>query len=483
MGALGQPAEPAYMLGHSRPLPIVLEPKFSIAIAIACGALFAVVIALRMWIILAALAAIPIVLLIPVEFAFGLLALAIFFDNLNPLNGGVPLSALVAGVSGAILLITTFADGRLVRPPRAASWFVLLFLWTMLSFFWAMRPEASFNQLPSLAALCGLYLIGASMRIQEREFKWVIRLIVFGGCIASAVSFYQYAHGINVSGRASIVLGSVVTNPNDLAITMLLPLSMAIGVVLSNRGLTRALFAVAAMLLLACLLLTMSRGGFVAFGALTAVYVYRRGCDWRLLALIGLIVVALVFAPTLLTTRMEDALSSRAQGRFDIWLVGLEVVKHHGLFGVGLDNFPIAFERYAGHQVIFHHLSMVPHDIYLQALAETGVAGLFLLVGALTIQMKQVTRALREGGTRAAALIVPCEAAAWGVMVHAIVANVLWHKVFWFVWIMVALSLNLERHILNREGQTESAWLRGKGGRRAECSPPEKSHGEPGQYQ
>lgn len=457
MGALGQPVGSAHMPGHSQLLSIAWEAKSSTVIAIVYGVLFAIAIALSQWVILAALVAIPIVLLIPVEFAFGLLALATYFDNLNPLNSGLPLSSLMTVASGMILLITTLVDRRLVRPPRAASLFVLFFLWTMLSSFWAMRPEACLNRLPSLAALCGLYLIGSTMRISEREFKWVIRLVVFGGCIASAISLYQYAHGINVAGRASIVLGSVVINPNDLAITMLLPLSMAIGVGLSNRGVTRVLFAIAAMLLLVCLLLTMSRGGFVAFGVLTAVYVYRRGCDWRLLALSGLILIALFFAPALLMTRMEDALSSRAQGRFDIWLVGLEVVKHHGFFGVGLDNFPIAFDQYAGHQVIFHYSSMVPHNIYLQALAETGVAGLLLLVGAMIFQMKQVNRALKEGGTRAAALIVPCEAAAWGVMVHALVANVLWHKYFWLIWILVALAVNLERHIRHREWQPELA--------------------------
>jgi len=39
-------------------------------------------------------------------------------------------------------------------------------------------------------------------------------------------------------------------------------------------------------------------------------------------------------------------------------------------------------------------------------------------------------------------------------MTHAMVANVLWRKVFWFVWIMVALAVHLERRLQNCEGQT-----------------------------
>lgn len=457
MNRLGQFAASSAKFGNAPSLQFNWHLKESISIPICCGVLVAVAIAIRSWIMLTVLLAIPLVMLIPVEFAFGLLALAIYFDNLNPLGGAMTLSFLVAAVSGAILLLTTLAGGRLVNPPRAASWFVLVFLWTMLSTFWAMHREVCFERLPSLAALGALYLIAGSMRISEREFAWVNRLIVLGGCIASAVSLYQYAHGINVSDRASIVLGSVVTNPNDLAITMLLPLSLAIGLVLSNRGVTRAISVVAAILLLACLILTMSRGGFVALGVLTAVYIRRKGFDWRLLAVVGLTVVSILFAPALLMTRMGEALTSRAQGRFDIWLVGFEVIKHHGLLGVGLDNFPLAFEKYAGHQAVFHHFSMVPHNIYLQALAETGVVGLFLLLGALRIQMKQVAGALKEGGARAKALLVPCEAAAWSVMAHAMVANVLWRKVFWFVWIMVALAVHLERQERSGERRTEPA--------------------------
>jgi O-antigen ligase len=412
---------------------------------IVCGSLVAIAIACESWPLLAVIIAMFLVLLVPVEFAFGLLALAIFFDDLNPLGGSLTLSFLVAAASGAILLAVTLAGARFCNPPRAARWFVLLFLWTMLSAFWAMNPALCLERLPSVAALGGLYLIAVSMRISEREFVWVTRLIVFGGFVAALVSLYQYAHGLTVSSRASIILGSVVTNPNDLAATLILPLSLAVGRLFANRGVKRTLYLVFVILILVCLTLTMSRGGLAALTVVTGVYLYRKGWDWWLLILLGCIAGIVLAAPNLLATRMEEAFTSRAQGRFDIWLVGLEVIRHHGLFGVGVNNFPLAFQQYAGHQVIFRSFSMVPHNIYLQAIAETGLVGLLLLIGALGAQMKEVAGALRKGGAGTAALIVPYEAAAWGVIAHALVANLLWRKMFWFLWIVVALVVQVEQ--------------------------------------
>ena len=440
---LGQLTTSATALSYSSSRRSGCLSPLQVTVPVGCGAVLAAAVTARSWILVALMMAMSLVVLVPVEFALGLLSFTIYFDNLNPFHGGITLSFLTAAISGCILLLASLAGKRFAAPSRAAGWFALFLLWTMLSTFWAMHREVALQRLPSIASLGALYLIIGSMRIADREFKSITRLIVYGGCIASVISLYQFAHGSTVVGRASIILGNVATNPNELAISLLLPLSMAIGLVLSERGVARGMFVIASLLLLTCLLLTMSRGGFVGLSVMIVIYIYRRGIDWRLLTAVILTVSVLLLASSLLMTRLDDALASRAQGRLDIWLVGFEVVKHHGLFGVGLDNFPLAFDRYAGHQKVFHFFSMAPHNIYMQALAETGAVGLSLLVGALTSQMRQVAGILRDGGARAAALVVPCEAAAWGVMTHAVVANVLWHKVFWFVWIMAALTVRL----------------------------------------
>ncbi|MGE5205190.1 MAG: O-antigen ligase family protein [Chlamydiota bacterium] len=413
----------------------------SVLVPLSCGLLAAIAVAWQTWPLLAVMAAVPFILLGPVEFAFGLLALAVPFDTVTMLGrSSMTLSFLVSAVSGAVLLAKTLAGRRLARPPRAALWFVLFSAWTAMSTWWAIDPALSTQRLPGAVALVALYLVAVSMVITRHEFRWITGAVVLGGTLAAMVSLYQLAQGVNVAGRASIVFGSLATNPNELAASLILPLALAIAGVLSTRGGTRTLLVVATGLMLLCTLLTMSRGGLAAIGVAAAVFLYRRGMDKRLLAVLVCAALFLLIAPDLFKTRMEEALASRGQGRLDIWLVGVEVVKHNGLLGVGLDNFPLAFSRYAGYQAVFRSFSMAPHNIYLQALAETGVLGLLLLAAALWAQTRELAAA--KG---ASVMVVACEAAAWGIMTHAMVANLLWRKVFWFVWIVAAIAVQLAR--------------------------------------
>lgn len=398
------------------------------------------------WAALALLIAIPIVLMVPVEFAFGLLALAVPFDTVTGLGGStLTISFLISAGAGGVLLARMLGSNCLASPPRAAKWFVLFFLWTALSTFWALHPELSNLRLPAAASLIALYFVAVSMKVFDREFSRVGTLIIFGGTIAALVSIFQFTRGITVSGRASIVFGGAATNSNELAASLILPLSLAIGGVISNRGVRRVLLLAASITMLGCTLLTMSRGALAALAVVAAVYFYRRGADKKLLVLLACGVLLIAFAPDLLRTRLHESLSSRGQGRWDIWLVGFEVVKHHGLIGVGLDNFPVAFQQYAGKQAVFRTYSVVPHNIYLQALAETGILGLFLLLGALRAQIKDIVLAVGASRASSHALMISYEAAAWGLLTHALVANLLWRKVFWFSWILIALAVQLTR--------------------------------------
>ena len=249
------------------------------------------------------------------------------------------------------------------------------------------------------------------------------------------------------------MIGSRSTNPNELATSLLLPMSFAIGGMLSCRGAKRMLASLPACLILACIVLTMSRGALAALLAMAVVYVWRKGLDWRLIILFACMAGVALFASHLVVTRVEEAISSRAQGRFDVWLVGIQIVQHYGLFGVGLDNFSYAFERFAGYQVVFRTYAQNPHNIYLQAIAETGVIGISLLATALRFQIAELIRTLRGASERTKQILVPCEAGAWALMVHAFAANLLWRKMFWFDWIVVAVAVQVARTSTQNESE------------------------------
>ena len=80
------------------------------------GLLAAIAITQNSWAALAVLIAVPMILIVPVEFAFGLLALAVPFDTVTGLGGStLTISFLVSAGAGGILLVRMLAGSGLGR--------------------------------------------------------------------------------------------------------------------------------------------------------------------------------------------------------------------------------------------------------------------------------------------------------------------------------------------------------------------------------
>src|SRR5690606_22697824 len=102
----------------------------------------------------------------------------------------------------------------------------------------------------------------------------------------------------------------------------------------------------------------------------------------------GLLITACIFllrsygiiSPFILG-RISTLLSSggigTAAGRWNIWAVGLELVKDNLLIGVGLNNFPIRFEDYIGASWLAESYGVYagrdPHNIFLSVQGELGL--------------------------------------------------------------------------------------------------------------
>ena len=114
--------------------------------------------------------------------------------------------------------------------------------------------------------------------------------------------------------RATLMLRGEVTDPNILAASLILPLSLAFGVFLDGRSWLGRLLSVGAIALLSsCIFLTMSRGAIVAICVLFVIYVWRSRASWRVLA--PLTMMAAVIAGV--TVAKPEAFAGRLQATFD----------------------------------------------------------------------------------------------------------------------------------------------------------------------
>jgi O-antigen ligase len=270
--------------------------------------------------------------------------------------------------------------------------------------------------------------------MNRTEFNWVLGLAMAGGIAGAAYAAWQFFSG----GGAPVSRASIgETNPNQFALSMLLPLSIATGAFLSARSWIHKMAMLAGIGIIGFgILISMSRGSLIAAVALISVYVRRFRFNWRIAAVVAVIALLLVAVPNRFFERIEQSAADRGAGRFDVWLAGLEASKHHSIIGVGLDNFPAAFDRYAGHTTVFRGYRRASHNVYLGTLTEVGIIGLLLFLIAIGVQIHGVEKL--QATTKQAPLVVACEAAWFGILLAGLSKDILWDKVFWFSWVLLA---------------------------------------------
>jgi putative inorganic carbon (HCO3(-)) transporter len=193
--------------------------------------------------------------------------------------------------------------------------------------------------------------------------------------------------GARLSGeRALVIYNSPLTaNPNDMALMLNLLLPFAIGLFLSSAGKTvlRLLLGTAICILVATIIVTFSRAGFIALSLTFMVYMWRlrnrpeRG--WIPAALV-LILLALPFVPSTYyerlstITNIEADDSGSAQTRWEDAQVAVDLIVNNPVIGAGAGMNIFAMNEARG------ETSLEIHNVYLQYGVDLGLPGLFLFL-------------------------------------------------------------------------------------------------------
>jgi O-antigen ligase len=439
--------------GWYRWLPVGLTVFFALLVGTTVGQ--------GRWLMVAALAVIPLVVLWPVQIALGAFALLIPFDSATFSQGngitGTTLNFVVGAAAACILIVTSLAGRRLQKPPRAALWWTLLMAWYSLTYLWAVDPRLSLARLPTAGACLLLYLAATSLRVREIEFKWIAAAVILGGCLAGIYSSYEFYHHVGWAGgmRSSLVMGEEAINPNVFATRLLLPLALSVGGYFAARsGLLKSIMLCSSALLTLAVLLTLSRGAALAVLVMALVFLLRFGVKPRILGMVALIAVIAITLPSQFYSRIDTAAQSRGAGRLDIWYVGWEVLKHYGVFGAGMSNFAEVYSKYAGYAPQFRGFARASHNLYLEMSVEAGIVGMLLLLQAIRMQL-WVRRNNRAQAGKPNPWLVACEAAGWSILTSAMFAHLFWEKTFWLLWIMVAFSAQLYKNNVQDAGKLQ----------------------------
>ena len=354
----------------------------------------------------------------------------------------------IADVAMAAALVGIAVQGG-PRVPTATKIFGVFILWCAIGYLPSAFPAVVGQQLVSLVKLWLIVVVAANALRERAQARFYIAFYIacflafpFRGTL---FTYYLY-HNSLFGGRAAWI--HLFENPNDLAAIAILQLSMAAGLLVTERprSALHLLGVVAAAAFPALILLTQSRGAFLAFATLVLLIVVTHRARIKLLLQIGVLgALLLAVTPDGVWTRVKGLRAATGGGerleevdregsarqRYEIWKVARKMSREHPVTGVGTGAYSLGHEYYAmGSE--FNPTARGrrdTHSMYLNVLAETGYPGLLLFLGVLVttlLHAERVRRACRGVMPREArqlqllvfGLLAFCQAAIFGSLAY-----------------------------------------------------------------
>ncbi|WP_273377746.1 O-antigen ligase family protein [Symbiobacterium thermophilum] len=365
---------------------------------------------------------------------------------------GLSTAAMIAGVwsLAGLAVLVRFARGEFDwRAPSALLPLSFLLLVVGAAAVQSLAPAASFRNLIIWLTAGLLFWLVADQVRTSRDAAALLGPVLAGAMLMTLWAVYQVFRPPQVeeswvdpeqAGQVIRVFASM-GNPNYLAEYMTLLLPPAVGLWLQNPRRQLPLALPVAMMGLT-LLLTGSRGGWLATAGALGLFVLLRFRRWTVfLALGGL--ALLLAAPDAILTRLLSAFSladTSNQYRVNIWIGVLAMLREHWVLGVGAgaEAFAKGYQAFMLSEARAAHAHNVPLEIF----AEMGILGLIAAVWALLAALRRpfVVGADRQSSYILAA--VPC--ALTGLLVHGLVDYVWYNpKILFAFWALAGLGAGL----------------------------------------
>lgn len=178
----------------------------------------------------------------------------------------------------------------------------------------------------------------------------------------------------------------------------------------------------------ACMVLSFSRGGYLAMAAVAVALVASHRRRWLLLAA-GAVASAALMAITPVRHRVLTELDltnghNTLVGRFHLWSVTLQMLRDHPVFGGGLSGFSTVIGPYWNPTNIDRFT--YPHNIVLNSWTETGVLGVLAFAWIIIVGFVRAWRGWRHAPSDWKVVHLGVLLALLAVVVHGLVDVPYW---------------------------------------------------------
>lgn len=285
------------------------------------------------------------------------------------------------------------------------------------------------------------------------DFHLVARMLTVGGSAVALVAIYNKLNGIGLVEGTRVTIGratgSVLGDPNDLALALLFPLSFTGALMIGRVGFfDRFIGFVGTGTILMGILFTQSRGGLLGLAAVCAVLGSR--LIRSKIFMIGIAVVAVValFSVADISDRSSggagQGIDESSQGRLIAWHTAFNMAVRHPITGVGLSNFAANYWEFTPE---WDGKAHAVHSTWFGILAETGFPGIITFVTLVIATALTSWRCVRLVSTRTVdpRLHTAAFALAAGLAGFCVSGTFLTQGFTWPFYIIFALTIALSR--------------------------------------
>ena len=238
-----------------------------------------------------------------------------------------------------------------------------------------------------LIPFCGFLLVAVNCKTR-RHLQWIVLLFVAGSIFYMVVGLRDLQAGVSPSpyiygeGTLRRIRGlGFVNDPNDFA-QMMVSLMPAMFLWRKKSAFANLLLiGVPIAVLMVAMYFTHSRGGMLAV-MVVVLLAARRKIGVVPAALVSGVLVAGLFASGWSGGR--DVSMDAGADRLDLWYDGMETIKAHPLFGIGLNGFADQF-------------GITAHNTIVICASELGVVGLYFWVMLIFSSFRTAIRVGKVG--------------------------------------------------------------------------------------
>jgi O-antigen ligase len=297
---------------------------------------------------------------------------------------------VAVGVAALYILI----NRKIKEPPLVIFIMLLFIIWSLLSYFWGIRPQGAISRFVTNMQLLAMVWLIWELINTKKEAASCLQVFVFGSYVAIVDMLLSYYTNQFTTFR----IAATGFDPNYLAISLAIGIPIAWYLLATGRN--NLLFYINLLyipLTIFCIILTASRGGLVvAFvglmiipSTLLLMEKTKRGivvAGFIIIGLIGIIEYPSIAANLKRNIDRLYMLSENIEQR-DLGIRGrliergLQIFRENPVLGVGARGFADAVVE------VGHGRAHTAHNTYLSVLVEFGIIGFILFIAIFVFSM------------------------------------------------------------------------------------------------